>query len=155
VRIPPLRERRDDIPLLIDALFERAKKRHHLPQAVLSPAVLKRLIAYHWPGNVRQLENVLERLLVLSPTELITEEELPDELLQPASEPAASLWTDLPEEGISLEAVERELILRALEKFHGNQTHAARYLDISRRTLIYRMEKHGIAPAANAETAPL
>ncbi|HEY0263743.1 MAG TPA: sigma-54 dependent transcriptional regulator [Granulicella sp.] len=153
MRIPSLRERREDIPVLIDALFERVKKRHNLPQATLSPMVLKRLIAYRWPGNVRQLENVLERLLVLSPTELITEEELPDELLHPASEPAASLWAELPEEGISLEAVERELILRALERFHGNQTHAARYLDISRRTLIYRMEKHGIAPAANAEAA--
>ncbi|WP_419865769.1 helix-turn-helix domain-containing protein [Terriglobus roseus] len=59
----------------------------------------------------------------------------------------------MPEEGISLEAVEKDLISRALEKFHGNQTHAARYLDISRRTLIYRMEKHGLASGHESDTS--
>ena len=73
-------------------------------------------------------------------------EDLPEELISTAASPA-TLWPNLPEEGISLEAIERELISRALEKFDGNQTQAARYLDISRRTLIYRMEKHGLAPA--------
>jgi DNA-binding NtrC family response regulator len=153
LRIPSLRERREDIPVLIDALFARIRERHKLPDVSLSPAVLKRLIAYGWPGNVRQLENVLERLLVLSATEIITEDDLPEELSNPATL-AASHRTDLPEEGVSLEAVERDLITRALEKYHGNQTHAARYLDISRRTLIYRMEKHGIASAAVQEVAP-
>lgn len=154
LRIPPLRERREDIPELIDALFERAKKRHNLPEVRLSPAVHQRLISYRWPGNVRQLENVLERLLVLSSTDLITTEDLPEELTQTSSN-IALLWPDLPEEGISLEATERELISRALEKFSGNQTQAARYLDISRRTLIYRMEKHGLAAveSGNAENA--
>lgn len=155
LRIPPLRERREDIPELIDALFERAKERHNLLDVRLSPAVHQRLISYRWPGNVRQLENVLERLLVLSSTDLITIEDLPEELTQTTSN-AALLWPDLPEEGISLEATERELISRALEKFSGNQTQAARYLDISRRTLIYRMEKHGLAAveSGSTETAP-
>jgi two-component system NtrC family response regulator len=93
---------------------------------------------------VRQLENVLERLVVLSSTNLITDEDLAEDLL-PSSSGTVTLWRDLPEEGISLEAVERDLISRALEKFGGNQTQAARYLDISRRTLIYRMEKHGLS----------
>ena len=153
LRIPSLRERREDIPALIEALFARAKERHELPGISLSPAVLKRLIAYSWPGNVRQLENVLERLIVLSPANVIAEDELPEELSN-LSAHTASYWAELPEEGISLEAIERELITRALEKFHGNQTHAARYLDISRRTLIYRMEKYGIASATNADGAP-
>jgi two-component system, NtrC family, response regulator AtoC len=65
------------------------------------------------------------------------------------------LWPDLPEDGISLEAIERELISRALEKFGGNQTQAARYLDISRRTLIYRIEKHGLMPADTIATEDL
>jgi two-component system NtrC family response regulator len=95
---------------------------------------------------VRQLENVLERLLVLSSTDLISEEDLPEELA-PATSNTTVLWPDLPEDGISLEAIERELISRALERFGGNQTQAARYLDISRRALIYRMEKHGLVPA--------
>jgi DNA-binding NtrC family response regulator len=143
LQIPALRERREDIPELIDALFKRAKDRHHLPNACLSPGVLQRLMSYRWPGNVRQLENVLERLLVLSSSDLISEEDLPEEL-QRASTNSGSLWPELPEEGVSLEGIERELITRALERFRGNQTQAARYLDISRRTLIYRMEKHGL-----------
>jgi two-component system, NtrC family, response regulator AtoC len=143
LQIPALRERREDIPELIDALFKRAKDRHHLPNARLSPGVLQRLMSYRWPGNVRQLENVLERLLVLSSSDLISEEDLPGEL-QRASTNSGSLWPELPEEGVSLEGIERELITRALERFRGNQTQAARYLDISRRTLIYRMEKHGL-----------
>ncbi len=146
LRIPPLRERKEDIPELIETLFERAKKRHDLPGVKLSATVYQRLIAYRWPGNVRQLENVLERLLVLSACDLIVEEDLPEELAR-TSASTSTMWPDLPEEGISLEAIERDLISRALEKFGGNQTHAARYLDISRRTLIYRMEKHGLAAA--------
>ena len=150
--LPPLRERREDIPELIDVLFQQAKERHGLLDVRLSPAVHQRLISYRWPGNVRQLENVLERMLLLSPTEMITLDDLPEELL-PSSANLTGLWSDLPEGGISLEAIERELIGRALEKFAGNQTQAARYLDISRRTLIYRMEKHGFASADAAETS--
>jgi two-component system NtrC family response regulator len=143
--VPPLRERREDIPELIETLFQRAKERHGLLEVRMASAVHQRLISYRWPGNVRQLENVLERLLVLSSGDLITAEDLPEELV-PVSASTAILWPNLPEDGISLEAIERELISRALEKFDGNQTQAARYLDISRRTLIYRMEKHGLAP---------
>jgi DNA-binding NtrC family response regulator len=141
--IPPLRERREDIPELIQALFKRAKERHHLPDTSLSPGALQRLTCHSWPGNVRQLENILERILVLSGANVITEEELPEEL-QRATTTAGSFWINLPEEGVSLEAIERELISRALDRNDGNQTRAARFLDISRRTLIYRMEKHGL-----------
>jgi two-component system NtrC family response regulator len=144
LRIPPLRERREDLPELIDVLFKRARERHGLVHARLSGSLLQRLISYSWPGNVRQLENVMERLLVLSPDDLITEENLPEDL-QPATLSSTSpLQFPLPEGGISLEAVERELITQALARFDGNQTHAARYLDISRRTLIYRIEKYGL-----------
>ena len=148
LEIPPLRERREDIPELIDALFKRARERHGLTEARLSPAVLQRLVACRWPGNVRQMENVLERLLVLASHDLITEEDLPEEL-QRSSSAAVSPWLELPEEGVSLDGIERELISRALERFGGNQTHAARFLDISRRTLIYRMEKHGLTSEAS------
>lgn len=141
--IPPLRERREDLSVLIDVLFRRACQRHGLPNAKLSAAVVGKLTAYRWPGNVRQLENMLERLLVLSTTDLITEADLPAEL-QLNTATSSALYIDLPTEGISLEAIERDLINRALERFEGNQTQAARYLDISRRTLIYRMEKHGL-----------
>ncbi len=151
LKVPPLRERREDIPGLIEALLQRIRKRHSLPEIRLSPNVQQRLISYSWPGNVRQLENILERLLVLSSGDLITIDDLPEELISPSATSAA-LWPNLPEEGLSLEEIERELISRALDKFKGNQTQAARYLDISRRTLIYRMEKHGLA-AGDAETS--
>jgi two-component system NtrC family response regulator len=144
LKVPPLRERREDIPGLVDALLQRIRERHSLPQVRLSPTVQQRLISYPWPGNVRQLENMLERLLVLSSGDLITVEDLPEELISPSAT-SAVLWPNLPEEGLSLEEIERELISRALDKFRGNQTQAPRYLDISRRTLIYRMEKHGLA----------
>ncbi len=151
LHIPPLRERREDLAELIDVLFRRAIERHRLPNARLSPPVLKRLITYRWPGNVRQLENMLERLLVLSSSDLITEADLPEELQANTAAPDRSLWLDLPAEGISLEAIERDLISRTLDRFDGNQTHAARYLDISRRTLIYRMEKHGLPSRAASD----
>lgn len=143
LKIPPLRERREDIPGLIEALLNRIRERHDLPEIRLSPTVQQRFISYSWPGNVRQLENLLERVLVLSSGDSITIEDLPEELISPSA-PSAVLWPNLPEEGLSLEEIERELISRALDRFKGNQTQAAKYLDISRRTLIYRMEKHGL-----------
>jgi DNA-binding NtrC family response regulator len=150
LQIPALRERREDIPELIDVLLKRTRTRHNLPDIRLSPTVNQRLTSYSWPGNVRQLENVIERLLVLATSDLVTEQELPAELQHhPVNQ--GPLWFELPEGGVSLEAVEKELIVRALDRFHGNQTHAARYLDVSRRTLIYRMEKFGIATASPAD----
>lgn len=142
--LPPLRERKDDIPELVEYLFQKAKDRHGITGVQLTPSIMPHLVAYRWPGNVRELENVLERLLVLSSHKSIGEDNLPEEIRRVRAE-TSSFWLDLPDEGISLEAVERELILRALERFKGNQTHAAQYLDISRRTLIYRMEKYGLA----------
>lgn len=141
--LPPLRERREDIPELVKHLFNKAKQRHGMKDVELSPEVVQHLARYRWPGNVRELENVLERMLVLSPSNVVTEADLPEEIRRVPVD-NSSFWIDLPEEGVSLEAVERELILRALEQAKGNQTKAAKYLDISRRTLIYRMEKYGL-----------
>lgn len=148
--LPPLRERKDDVPELAEHLFLKAKERHGLQAVRVAPSVIARLSAYRWPGNIRELENVVERMLVLSNGEQITEEDLPDELRRiPAGSAPSPLNFELPEEGVSLEAIERELLLRALEKAGGNQTRAAQYLDISRRTFIYRMEKHGLRHDGN------
>jgi two-component system NtrC family response regulator len=99
--------------------------------------------AYRWPGNVRELENVIERVVVLSRGDDIVLNDLPEFLRRerPATE---EVRFELPAQGISLEGLEKDLIVRALEKFNWNQTHAAQYLDISRKTLIYRMEKFGL-----------
>ncbi len=141
--LPPLRERKEDIPELVQHLFRKLKTRHGHPDSTIAPALVSHLCNYRWPGNVRELENVLERMLVLSAGDQIGLRDLPEEMRQTTPAQGSFLF-DLPENGISLEGVERELLLRAIEKFNGNQTQAARFLDISRRTLIYRMEKHGL-----------
>jgi two-component system NtrC family response regulator len=142
--LPPLRERREDIPELVQYLFRKVKERHGLASLRLGAAVSSALAGYRWPGNVRELENVIERIVVLAAGEEVTHADLPEEIRTSSPPVRDAFLLDLPEQGISLETVERELLMRALEKFNWNQTQAARYLDISRRTLIYRMEKHGL-----------
>ena len=145
--LPPLRERKEDIPELAEHLFQKTKAEHGMQNVRVAPSVISRLSTHRWPGNIRELQNVVERMLVLSNGEQITEEDLPEELRRSIQTPSnSSFLLEFPDEGISLEGIERELLLRALEKAGGNQTRAARYLDISRRTFIYRMEKHGIRP---------
>ena len=143
LEIPPLRERAEDIPELVEHFFLKAKEKQGRANLVLPTRMLPYFSAYTWPGNVRELENIIERIVVLSRGDEITLNDLPDFLRRerPAVE---ELHLVLPPNGISLEAVEKELIVRALEKFNWNQTHAAQYLDLSRKTLIYRMEKFGL-----------
>ena len=143
LELPPLRERADDIPELVQHFFLTGKAKQGRANLVLPTRMLPYFSAYSWPGNVRELENIIERIVVLSRGDEIALDDLPDFLRRerPAVE---ALHLDLPPHGISLEAVEKELIVRALEKFNWNQTHAAQYLDLSRKTLIYRMEKFGL-----------
>jgi DNA-binding NtrC family response regulator len=141
--LPPLRERLEDIPDLVQHFFVRARDKADRPGAVLPPSLISYFQAYRWPGNIRELENVIERIVVLSRDDEITVSDLPD-FLRERQAPVDSLQLSLPAHGMSLEALEKELIQRALVKFHWNQTHAARYLDISRKALTYRMEKYGI-----------
>lgn len=150
LELPPLRERKEDIPELTQHLFRKLKERHGLESARISSKLGSYFAGYRWPGNIRELENVIERMLVLSTSDQIGEDDLPEEIRKSAPKGDWFLM-DLPEEGISLEGIERELLIRALEKHGGNQTQAARYLDISRRTLIYRMEKHGLRREEDAE----
>jgi two-component system NtrC family response regulator len=141
--LPPLRERAEDIPDLVQHFFVRTKEKVGRPGAVLPPALMRYFQNYRWPGNIRELENVIERIVVLSREDEITGADLPD-FLRREHVSVDTLQLDLPPQGISLEAVEKELIERALNKLNWNQTHTARYLDISRKTLMYRMEKHGL-----------
>ncbi len=138
--LPPLRERPDDIPELVAIFFEKFKERLNRPSLRLPPGLLPYFSSYRWPGNVRELENVIERLVVLAPQDEVTVADLPDFLVRerPAME---AIQLELPPQGISIEAVERELVLRALQRANWNQTKAAEFLDISRKMLIYRMDK--------------
>jgi two-component system NtrC family response regulator len=148
LELPPLRERADDIPELVQHLFLKVRQKNDLPNLKLPAPLVPYFSGYRWPGNVRELENVVERLVVLSVGDEIGFNDLPDFLQHQKSELDA-IQFQLPEHGISLEGIEKELILKALQKFDGNQTQAAKYLDISRRTLIYRVEKYGLRESTN------
>lgn len=141
--LPPLRERVEDIADLAGHFFRKSKQRNERAELVMPPAVLRYFTQYRWPGNVRELENALERIVVLARGNEVTVQDLP-EFLRKEKAGIDALEIDLPPHGISLEAIEKELILKALQKCHWNQTHAARYLDISRKTLVYRMDRYGI-----------
>ena len=141
--LPPLRERPDDIPELVAIFFNKFKDRLNRPVLKLSPSLMPYFSNHRWPGNVRELENVVERLVVLAPGDEITVADLP-EFLRRERQPLEAIQLELPPEGISLEAVERELVVRALQRFNWNQTRAAEYLDLSRKVLIYRMEKFNL-----------
>ena len=144
LELPPLRDRAEDIPELVQHFFLKTREKQGRPDLVLPPALLPRFQDYRWPGNIRELENVIERVVVLARGDEITLHDLPD-FLQRERPVIDTLQLELPAKGISLEGVEKELLIRALEKFNGNQTHAAKYLDISRKALRYRMEKYGIS----------
>ena len=141
--LPPLRERPDDIPELVAIFFRKFTERLNRPNLKLPSSLLPHFATHRWPGNVRELENVVERLVVLAPGDEITVEDLPD-FLHRERPTLEAIHLELPPEGISMEAVERELVVRALQKFNWNQTKAAEYLDISRKVLIYRMEKFAL-----------
>jgi two-component system NtrC family response regulator len=140
--IPPLRERREDIRALAQHFLKRLGAASRL---TIAPDAFRALETYDWPGNVRELENALERAMIFHRGDVIRVEDLPETIRQPRAREAAALPVSLPEAGLSLEEVEKELILRALQKHEWNQSRAARYLGITRHTLLYRMEKYGIA----------
>jgi len=156
--LPPLRDRVDDVPELVQHFLAKAKRKHGREQLILPDALMPYFSHYRWPGNIRELENIIERIVVLTAEGEISVSDLPEHMRW-EHQSVDTLNLVMPPQGISLEAVEKELMLRALQKFNWNQTHAAKYLDISRKALMYRMEKHGIqrpetAPGDNADHEP-
>jgi len=139
IQLPPLRERRKDIPLLIRYFCNK----RGADRVSFDQEALETLVMYPWPGNVRELENTVERLLIMREGNVITPAELPDKFR--ASRPLTSAVIKLPDEGYPLEQLEREVVVEALERNAWNQTAAARFLRIPRHTLIYRIEKYDIA----------
>jgi DNA-binding NtrC family response regulator len=139
--VPPLAARRDDIPLLVQYFAKKYADRNEKPVPRVAAPVIRRLAQYHWPGNVRQLEHVIERAVILGREE-ITEIELPE------AEPAAAAGSGLPDPGVSLPealaAEERRLIIDALKEAGGVQAQAARRLGLSRSNLNYRIQRLGI-----------
>jgi DNA-binding NtrC family response regulator len=147
ITIPPLRNRRDDIPPLID--FFIAKHNGELNRRIkgLTPSAFNLVMDYAWPGNVRQRESAIERAILLCEGDEIQIEDLPVEIRQ-QSQPSGAFDFKLPPEGISFDEVEKSLIVQAMEQTNWNITRAAKLLDLSFRTLQYRLEKFGIKKPA-------
>ena len=142
--VPPLRERREDIPYLADFFLKQyADKNHRLIQG-FTPRATDLLMRYDWPGNVRELENIIERAVIMSRGEMITPLEFPNDIQELDEELKDSQISLTP--GRSLKEVEKAMILRTLEETGGNRTHAARILGITRRTLQLRLKDYGINP---------
>jgi DNA-binding NtrC family response regulator len=143
IDVPPLRERREDIAVLIDFFLKKHTKNTSRLITGLTPDTKKLMIDYSWPGNVRQLESAIERAILLAENDKITLEDLPTEVRQEVG-PAAEGAFKLPAEGINFEDVERNLITQAMEQTDYNITKAAKLLGLTFRTLQYRLEKFGI-----------
>jgi DNA-binding NtrC family response regulator len=147
VHLPPLRERRQDIALLLDHFLKLKGEENSVSPKQVSPEVIDRLLNYSWPGNVRELENLVERLTILSPHETLVIGDLPDAVR--FGEETSTLKNKVLRGDCSLseaaDEFERDLILKALRKTDFNQTKAAELLRTSRRVLRYRMEKLKIA----------
>lgn len=149
MRIPPLRERREDIPVLFRYFLRKHAGRERIE---VERSVDEALLDYDWPGNVRELHNIVERMVLLRDDDRITLADVPDTILQKTAPPPdhSALPFRLPEDGLDLKELERNVILAALDKMEGNQSATARYLNIPRHVLIYRLQKFGIDPQDSA-----
>ena len=145
VTLPPLRARRGDIPLLAQHMIKKSCRENNIQQKPLTQEALRLLMAYHWPGNVRQFENAMEHAVAMSLTgNEIGPEALPDEIRKP-TETGFNAAIAIPDEGIDFSSIvqklERDLIMRCLEKTGGNKRQAARLLNLSRTTFIDKLQR--------------
>ncbi len=155
--VPPLRDRRDDIPYLADYFLQRCSAEHGKSIRALSPDAIRSLNRYNFPGNVRELENIIERAIMLAQGAVVGLGDLPVEVAGTSSFPSPSL-VQLPDAGCNLDEVmsevERRLVLEALERSGGVRTSAAKLLGVSLRSLRYRMQKLALEAADDGEDVP-
>ena len=140
IHVPPLRDKKDDIPLMVHKFIEEFAHENNKPVEGITNGALGALVSYRWPGNVRELRNVIESIVVLTKSNIINEQDLPEYIL--AKDEQSSLKLSA---GISLPEAERELILFTLENSGGNKTRAAETLKIGRKTLHRKLSEYGIA----------
>ena len=144
ITLPPLRQRREDIALLVEHFIAKYSKMLGVPQKRISADAMRLIEKYHWPGNVRELENVIERMLALEPSDVLTTKSLPEHVLIGGAIPNVTF--DLPPEGISLEnhleGIGKFFMLKALERSGGVQTQAAELLRMSFRSFRYYAKKY-------------
>ena len=149
VTLPPLRDRREDVPLLARHFVQKSCRSNNLPQKTLSQDAVRALMNFSWPGNIRQLENAVEHAVALSGAEaVIGPATLPEDVLA-SGQTTIMPTVSIPDEGINFTSVvsqlERELILRVLEKTRGNKRQAARLLNLSRTTFIDKLQRLHLA----------
>jgi len=142
ISIPPLRERRDDIPVLVDHFIQQANKTHGRRVKGINADAARALMSYPWPGNVRQLHNVVENMVVLAGGDKLTVQDLPGEVYKPPGEGAAAQLGQLA--GMSIEEAEKELIRNTLQMVGGNREQAAGILGIGERTLYRKIKEYGL-----------
>jgi two-component system response regulator AtoC len=145
IHLPPLRERSEDIPLLVDHFIVKYSQALNKKVVGIEHKALEKLMNYRWFGNIRELENTIERAIVLTDRERIEMENLPVEIQNFQEK---NQWVDVDEEDYSIKkaskALETNLIRKALRKTKGNHTHAAKILEISHRALLYKIKEYGI-----------
>jgi two-component system response regulator AtoC len=144
IKIPPLRERKEDVPLLVDHFINKYSRELGKPIDEITQEALNCLLNYNWKGNVRELENVIERAIVLTESKQIQQENLPVEIQNPREESRISLLNDELSIKKASRYLEIDLIKKALLKTKGNHTHAAKLLEISHRALLYKIKEYGI-----------
>jgi DNA-binding NtrC family response regulator len=144
IQVPPLRERRSDIPALVEAFLEELARDNAVPRKAISTEALEALQSYHWPGNVRELKNILESVLVSTSGDRVTPEDLPPSVLRERAAPAKTTITP----GTTIAEMERELIRATLQQAGGNRTHSAHMLGIGVRTLQRKIRLFGLEIAS-------
>ncbi len=148
VRLPPLRERREDLPLLVDHFIRKFSAEHGRNVVGAAPEVMSALMIYHFPGNVRELENMIERAVTLATTDWLGIDAFPNLIGLQGAAPSVNAVANIADEGLDLERhledYERTILIKALEKTAGNRTEAARLLRVSFRSMRYRLSKLGI-----------
>lgn len=154
IHIPPLRDRPEEITLMAAHFIKKFNQEYRKNIKGISPEAEALMKAYPWPGNVRELKNVIERIAILENEIHIRKEHLPPEIQSGAPGLKPPNDFEMPAAGINLEKVEKDFLLQALQKTHGNQTHAAQLLGITRHTLRYRMEKFGLLEPRPQHHAP-
>ena len=144
ITLPALRDREGDVPELVQHFFLKLRARHGRADLVLPASIVSLFSQYRWPGNIRELENTVERIVLLARGPELSAEDLPDFLKSASAPPSKPVMMNLPDGELNLEAIEKQLIQQAMEKYKGNQTRAAKYLSMTRRALGYRLEKYAL-----------
>ncbi len=151
VEIPPLRARSEDIPVLAQHFLAKHNKRLGTNIKKIAPDALKALLAYHWRGNVRELENAIERALVLSDSNEVELQALPEAIKATVDSRPKTQGVIVTNDNLSIKQhvrnLEHALIIKALEQTHGNRTHAAKLLEISHRALLYKLKEYSLEEA--------